>query len=563
MSSSIQTPLETINEVLYGLHGVEEHANKLFTFEGKPFTLQNHTPFKYIFEFPFKNIILQTGRQVAKSTMLSIEILLLSMMHPHFRAMYTSTSESQMKTFSRSRVGQLLKHSPLVKALFFSGKQGVDYSNNISYKQLTNSSEIYFSYISDDADRARGNSADGLYIDEAQDVSAEVVPVAQQVLKASDFKYFYRTGTPKTHEHYLTYVYDRSVQHEWIIPCRHCGIGNIPNDLKMIGKKGLICKNCGSDVNTRDGFWFTPTLNAYKDWSDDPLDSAQVRDYGFHIPQFIIPMNCENPINWAELKKSLKDYPDFLIYNEILGLPYSLGTRIVTREELKSMCTEDYLHQVPPQDHAEFPLRVAGIDWSGGGSSGNSRTALIILGYDPLTEMSKVLYYKVYPIGNPVNTVNEIVDVLKLYMHTGRGLVIGADAGEGSLANATLSEKLTGVGSGIKIVHSFQFGSFKKGMSYDQYNEHILVARTKAIDTFFFSVVKKRKIQFPKAELCEELFDHILAEYETVVGRKVEGDKTTRVWRHHPDKPDDAFMALIFAWLTLRLITRGNSDLLT
>lgn len=536
---------------------VEEIAQKFVTFEGEPFSLEEHTPYKFILSAPFPNIVIQSGRQVAKSTYLSIKLILESIANKYFRSMFVTTSEMQMNDFSRSRMSKVLNDSKMISKLFFSGKNTMD---NIAYKQLKNSSEIFFRYASDNADRIRGISANLLTIDECQDINPDIVPVIQEVLTATKRPYFFRTGTPKTEEHYLTWAYNKAeVKHEWVIPCPECRIYNIP-DLDIVGKNHLVCKKCGNRIYAKAGHWHTNTPNPYVNWSDDAEDNWRVRTYAFRIPQLIIPHVTDTPQQWAQLKWKLKNYNDERLNNEVLGLPYSLGARLIAREELNELCEEEtYLEERPGPTSVKYPVKIAGIDWTGGGKSGKSRTSLVIIGWNPTFKKVKILYYKIYPISNPITNVEDIARILLDYHRLGRGIIIGADAGEGAVANGLLNQLLTGKKNGDKAMHTFMFGNYRRIMQYDKHTEHIQVNKTAALDTFFFQMIKQRQMRFCKSEQMQELFDHFLAEYETVTS----SNHPIKIWTHNPDKPDDGLMATVFAWLTLRFFILGQKDLLT
>ena len=77
------------------------------------------------------------------------------------------------------------------------------------------------------ADRVRGIPADMVCIDEIQDVLTDNIPVIEECVSHSSFKYKLYAGTPKSLDNTLESLWvEDSTQNEWVVPCDSCGGGD-------------------------------------------------------------------------------------------------------------------------------------------------------------------------------------------------------------------------------------------------------------------------------------------------------------------------------------------------
>ncbi len=114
--------------------------------------------------------------------------------------------------------------------------------------------------------------------------------------------------------------------------------------------------------------------------------------------------------------------------------------------------------------------------------------------------------------------------------------IVGADAGEGALNNATMSTAL-----GAHRVQPFRYGGFDLPARLSVDKRTVYLDKTTAIDDFFMHL-KKGEFVLPPYETFTEEAGHILAEYEvtTKAGRKI--------WTHSPSVPDDFCHAMVFGY---------------
>lgn len=392
----------------------------------------------------------------------------------------------------------------------------------------------------------------GNSFDEFQDMLSDaVVPVVTASMKNSQYRYETYTGTPKTMENPIQVYWEKSTQSEWVMKCDGCSKYNYVISEKAIGKRGPICLHCGKTLNPRGGIWVDmrkpePPPN----W--DPTSGVEFRYIkGFHIPSPIMPLNipgCHNDPEsqraaqerWNDILTDMENFGPSKFRNEVLGVSDAIGRRLISLEELKALCVGPSIQRKPDQrgNLKDVSVTVAGVDWSGGGTSGVSRTVLWVWGWMPKTQKLRTLYYRIYPGNNPVNDVRDILEILQMY----NVAVVVGDAGEGALPNSMLRD-----GLGPHRCTMVQYGSQQvpcKWNGLDRYNAD----RTTLIDNFLM-VLKKQGVEYPPYEEMVDPIKDILNIYEevTTMGKKV--------WRHSPTLPDDSLHAQLFGWFAFKLHT--------
>lgn len=449
--------------------------------------------------------------------------------------------------FSNSRVTKVMRYSPIINKKFLSP----ELSDRVLHKQFTNGSEMAFAYALDDADRIRGLSTDRNVYDEVQDLLYNpVITVGNECLSRSKYAYETYAGTPKTMENTIQYLWEMSTQTEWVMKCDSCNSYQFAASEKCVGLKGMICLKCGAYLNPFLGQW----IDTAEPLGSDSRVQEEDRIKGFHICQPSMP-DC-NPIavekmgygadlvrfaekQWKDILYKLENLPPTTFRNEVLGVSDSLGARMISKEELEALCVGPPLSATPtPQNMAGVTMTVAGVDWSGGGTTGVSRTVLWIWGIKHPDKTLRCMYYRIYPGANPVNSVEEIIQICNMY----RVAYVVGDAGEGSLPNDVLRNAL-----GPNRVTQVQYGAANKAMHWNGQDRYLL-DRTTIIDNYVM-LLKKKMVEFASKEEMSIALADILNEYEdvTMLGRKV--------WRHSPQKPDDCLHAGLFGWLACKIIT--------
>jgi len=452
--------------------------------------------------------------------------------------MFVSPSKEQTTRFSNTRIGKTMRYSPIINDKFLR----TDLADRVFHKQFTNGSEMLFTYGCDDAERLRGPSTDRNMYDEVQDILYDpVITVGNETMAESDYAYETYAGTPKTMENTIQYLWELSTQTEWVMKCEGCNNYVYIDSEKILQKEGPGCPKCKKLLNPFNGQWV------------DMAPSKTLQ--GFHISQPMMPRNNPHAMRmagrstseiqvaeqrWSRILQKYEEAPLSTFRNEVLGVSDEIGSRLLSQEELEALCTGRKLEQYPPRDHLkDITQIVAGADWSGGGTSGVSRTVLWIWGWRPRDQKLVCLFYKVYPGTNPVSAVEEIAYTCKQY-HVS---MFCGDAGEGALANDLMRTHL-----GHHKVIQVQYGMQAKALKFNQIDRY-MGDRTTLIDNYFM-LLKQKKVEWAPLVEMRVAINDILNEYEDIT----QNDR--KVWRHSPQKPDDCLHAGLFAWLAWKVINK-------
>lgn len=499
------------------------------------FTFEGRRHMRHIYDTNARRILLKCARQVEKSTLLGNISLAYMSLVPAYRVLYVNSSATQAKTFSADRIKDPIETSPLLSR--FTTKM---LSSNILEKQFLNRSKITMRYAFLNADRARGIPAWMLCIDEIQDILSSNIPVIEQCLShAPDMwrRYIY-SGTPKsldnTIEHYWA---NSSTQNEWAVPhdCKGGEAGRYWNILgeKNIGKKGLICANCGTliDPMCEDAQW--AAMVAF-DPEETPFD-------GYRIPQLMVPWKP-----WAEILLDYKKYPRDKFYNEVLGISFDSGLRPLTRGELRAACNETVkMSEADKYRPLAFSQPVfAGIDW---GTGEQSYTVIALGTY--VDSVFRIFFIHRF-VGEDIEPSRQLTKIIELINWFNVELVM-CDYGGGFHPNNTLTRQF-----GIRRIHKVQWmGRSNKKFSYDDKMGRWKGARTELLSDVFNAIKKasgkngRRMVEFPRWEEFKEPYGmdllNIYSEYN-------EGLRQIQ-YKHAPDKPDDSMHAITYCLLASSL----------
>lgn len=347
--------------------------------------------------------------------------------------------------------------------------------------------------------------------------------ITGQCMGNSNYGYETYAGTPKTMENTIEYLWSISTRTEWIMQCEGCNKWNFIESEKSIGKIGPICLNCGHLLNPRDGQWY----------DFNPNSSLK----GFHVAQPILPLNSEDPQRWARILSKLERYSETKLKNEVFGVSDALGARLISKEELYALCRTYDIYRTPPRNMEIFSHIVAGVDWSGGGTEGISRTVLWIFGITAIHQL-KTLFFRIYPVTNPVSIVDDVAEILTNY---NVALTVG-DRGEGHLANNQLKQKL-----GRHRVTQVKYGAQAAPIVWNEDADSYHADRTTLMDNYFM-ILKRGGVIYPNESYMDVPIQDTLNIYEEVTQNGL------KVWRHAPTKPDDAFHAQLFGWIAAKIV---------
>lgn len=539
--------MNAVQQAVYGSDWVQAFLQ----LDGGPFTLKHFPCFRDIYDQVHPGMLLKTCRQTGKSTTVANLLTMNSCLRPYWKQLFVSPSAEQTQRFSQARYGRVL-NSERLKGRWVAN----DEASRLLYKSFKNGSECYLSYASDNADRIRGITAQEVFYDEVQDMDYDAVfPVVAEVMSSFDVGYERFCGTPKTMENTIERLWEESSQTEWAVRCGGCGKFSILIDERCIGKAGPICVACGAYLNVREGIWV--------DQRTYPEDYTGRILKGFHISQPMLPLNVPASMpqdatsqeialgRWKRILQKLVTYPQSRFKNEVMGVSDSMGSRLITLEELEGFCTDVTLYDTP-RTTKKYTYVAAGVDWSGGGAEGNSLTTLYIWGVNPGTGVHRMvldtLYFKIYPENNPISA-GVVDDIITKCQHFHVDLIIG-DAGGGALANDHLIAALSGQRARqVQYRATTGSGSARPAFYWNKLDRY-MAERTTMIDHFLV-YVKNGGVRFANPKQMAEVFRHMLGVYEDV------SPNGQKIWRRTSGTPDDALHAQVFGWIAANLLMQN------
>jgi len=303
--------------------------------------------------------VFRTSRQVGKShNAIALPGLITPLFIPGFRNMIVSPRFSQVQALANETFTPLIKNC-LFKNLLLDSES----TNTQLVKSLRYDARLIFTFAYLDCERVRGWSADKLSIDEVQDIQWEFLPVLEQVISRSEHEMTVYTGTPKTEENVIEWLWDRSSKAVWVTRCQACNKDNYARTdmdlLKMIGKETVVCAGCGKPVDP-----------AYNGRYIHEHPERRWEFQGYTTSQPIQPFHYRSERKWRELKRKMRDYPEPDLYNEVFGESKSTAAKLLTPSQLKAV-------SIGGSNDLKTAIRLAkkvsvkamGIDWGGGGNN--------------------------------------------------------------------------------------------------------------------------------------------------------------------------------------------------
>lgn len=509
-------------------------ANRIFIkpgirydFADRPFMIQ-------IFDDRHQVIGLKTARQVSKSTYLAADALSSCEALAPYTVLLLTPSQDQTSKFSYDRLGPTINDSPALRALM-----NADSLNNVFEKSFANGSKIYLSYAKDNADRARGITADQIDYDEVQDMSlAPVEAVTKPSTFTSRWKRIRYSGTPKSMSNGIEQrVWRQSDQREWMVRCHRHGPRPYHQRLtrKNIGVDGPICDRCGSPLLTLDGLWVATATRT--------PDGKKPYIHGYHIPQIIFPTTTVEVapgrfgfLDWEGFKRDVENGDPAVVDNEIFGESADSEERPVKQDELRAICDERRPMPEEWQPWMNGEYLFAGVDW---GTGLQSATVLTIGQFDPRDgKFFRIVYAKRY-WGRDADPRVCIPDILRK-MADFRVFRCHADFGSGLGLNSQIEQAR---GDEFLTTNYWSGSIGGKRVVYDQNLRRYVLNRSVHL-TRFFQAVKTQSFRVAFRWSDFELFArdvlHVFRE------ERRNGDP---YYDHKPEEPDDAMHAMIYAWL--------------
>ena len=497
------------------------HASKQL----EPFSFGARRYLRSIYDTTSPRVLLKCGRQVEKSTYLGNRLLALTCIQPSFTALYVSPTNQQTKTFSNDRIKEPIETSVRLKA-WTTDKL----AQNVFQKKFINRSQIVLRYAFLNADRVRGIPADMVCIDEIQDIHTDSVPVIEECLSHSAFKFKLYAGTPKSLDNTIESLWaEDSTQNEWVVPCDMCGGGDLRywNILSEdnIGRDGLICDRCGGSINAMhdDAQWASMNPNPRV---PNPME-------GYRIPQIMVPW-----VEWDDILSKQLQYTRAKFYNECLGLSYDSGTRPLTRQDILDNCVDTF--RLTPSGISESirtcsgAQNYMGIDW---GTGEQTYTLVIVCSYT--SGRFQIVYCRRFEgaESEPLVQLEKIYELVKMW----RPELIGCDYGGGFDRNDALIRKY-----GPTRVFKYQYSTITSGkVKWDSGLARFLLNRTEVMSDVFNAIKRRNVFGFPKWEDFEQPYAsdmlNIFSEFSE--------ERRINEYKKSKGVADDTFHALLLAFM--------------
>jgi intein/homing endonuclease len=476
------------------------------------------------------------------TTMLGNNMVIKSVVQPYHKSLYVSPSHAQTRQFSNEKLKPVLERSPFITKYFQSSKV----STQVFEKGFTNGSFIFMRSCFRSADRARGISANDLYLDEIQDLLISEIPVIAECTSHFDDYFHLFAGTPKTFDNPIEFFWQDSTQNEWMVKCKACGHWNFLDETNIAPTEfytlrqlppGPVCKKCVKHIDVDSGKWMC----------FNPRGSRQ----GYRIPQLMVPWIVGTYDQWDKLLWKRDNYPMGQFYNEVLGLSYDSSTKPITRSEIIACCdaSKSFIKfPFTPETVSRCRNMVlsAGVDW-GEGTDGSGKTpsgklkvasyTVLTIGYYPVPNRFEVIFAKKY-IGKESDPDYIIKDIAYI-INTLNVRLVGCDWGHGWGMNNQLRRVL-----GQDRVAVYQhLGKLKETIKWDRLGLKFMLRRNFWISELM-TALKAQSITFPSWKEFEPFARDILSVY-------TEYSEYTREMKydHRPSDPDDFMHSLIYCKL--------------
>ena len=485
-----------------------------------------------IYDNLYRTTILKTARQVEKSTLQATKIISYNALIPHFRSIYCTPTSKQARVFSNDRLRKSLRTSKFIKRYFLDPKT-VD---QVFEQTLINYSTVFIGYAFLTADSMRGISGDSLCIDEFQDMLSDNVPVLREMLSASDYKIYTFTGTPKTLDNNLEKEWLSSFQAVWTIKCSGCNVRNRmdTDPLKLVGKKGIICKKCGRPLRTQTGEWMK--LN------------PESKVAGFHINR-LQTARVQLEVDWEDILSKVENYPEYRIYNELFGLSFDSSEKPISRTDIRMCSNGKMYHSINTKISRGNPTFM-GVDW---GENRGSFNVAVVGGFTG--DM-----FNIYNISkfSPKIGPDALLTELQALADNFKVAAIGCDHGAGHKENLRLKDRV-----GInKVLELYLSGSQKALWEWSKDQTLYVLNRTDMMEKGLIIPIQQRKVCFPDWETMSKLipFDSKRAFVDDFTSLTKEYSERSRRFLYDHNGPDDIFQATLSAKFVAHLFTQRNFE---
>lgn len=508
-------------------------AESVFQLDGRPFRLKRRNYLIPIYDGDIEEGMIMSGRQVEKSTTNSTKMATLTLLKPHFKALYFAPLTSQVKEFSKERIGKIYEYSQnqVVKNNFI-GKHD---SQAVYFKEFSNGSVNYFKHCYGLGDNIRGITVNGIWGDEIQDIHIDAIPVIKEcqshALEAgARTRITWFTGTPKTFSNTIQQYWDMSTQNEWIVRCPHCGSYQIMG-ITNLEPTRFVCRKCKMDLPREaifNGLWY-------------PLQPDK-RLKGYRISQLMVPW-----IDPVDIWNKYETYSPDKFHNEVLGRSYENASKPFNTLLLAEISNNEF--KLYSRAEGEFANRkiFMGIDW---GTGDRSYTVVAIYSRNSDGKF-QLLYIKRYENGKEVEPDWQLRHICNL-MNIFKVTFCIVDWGFGY----TQYKKMRNI-FGARVCACYYSFNLTQKPKYNQKKGMWIVNRTDVMQNYITAVHNKDIVWAGKDKNeYQWLYKHHLAEQAEYRQSRI-GKSEELMYTHPEGQPDDGLHAGVYAYLAETLYSKG------
>jgi len=541
-------------------YGLADKAQSLLMFKDEPYSLDSFPFWRVIFDDVRlshkvdqvdRKLAFKCSRQVGKSVSIGALGCISSMMYRNFTTIICQPTDKQISQFSVDIMKRFMGESLITEKWLYDYKKT---ERQVKKMSLTTGSRVVLANIYASVLSVRGTASDFCLFDEYADIPPENAVIVLNSSRRSPHKFVVYSGTPKAPDNPLEQVWQESSMNEWMVRCTHCNFWNGPlggdgTDKRIynIGKKGLICKKCGSRIYARDGEWI-------ETFPDRHIG-------GYHINELMVDPSAPGSTSWKEILYRMKHDPIVTVYNEILGVSYADNTHPLTNKIIASMCNpnRNYVNTIEEMKEvrvSHWPA-FAGLDWAmetapRGGSTVTikSYTMLTITQLNMITNRLEVLFRRKYydMAGFDADDPDAVVNDIAKWCNAAKVKVLGCDYGAGHKEN----QRLKAILGNDRVMEIQYLGDMGDKYIFSSEGDKWLAPRTVAMNECIDAI---RNGEYEFAKFSGETSEYV--KDLTTIYRY--NDPVRRTLRFGKTLPDDWFQNLTYNLLA-KLWFQGEFD---
>lgn len=511
-----------------------------FNKDGSPLSLSRR-PFAFsLFDLNVGGVTTIRGsRQISKSTSLVARQLIHQHMFPKWSSCYIVPHPEHKVTYGNKMAD--------MENCFRFFKKHYKLRQNLYYKQSPSGSVIEIHNVLASPAKLRGKTFDELLFDEYQLFDMDFERDIEQTQRVTAMPVVTYSGTSTTLDSPLESRYQGSSMGTW-----HCrsgdgrtwlDFGDKDEVLKMIQPKGLTCPKTSRLINVLNGEWVH---------GDERM--LQGGNFGFHVPQIIVPDFVNDLVEWAKIYEIFKkgDIPKFL--QEIIGIPVAEGSREISEADLRAICFLGPKAALQQRAKTIYKFIVSGCDWGGSDYQPQHRTKKsytvhVVLGVLATGEFD-ILHMARYT-GMDYDEIAQYI--VNDHVRLG-GTAVASDYGVGMAYNDYLRRKLPKerhvimeyLGPNTQVIGKPEHGMFN----------HYTLNKVEAVSQTIMALKRapSPRIRCYDWEEARDYLLDILNVYRSPV-ETIHGRSAFRFIRN-PSKADDTLHAITFAYTLGRLMLR-------